>query len=101
MEIQEVKRESFEELVLKSKKPVLLDFYTSACSHCRTMEVILKAVAEARPDISVVKMNVEGASDICAAYGVSRVPTLLAIKEGSVTARQEGACSKATVLQML
>ena len=101
MKIKEATRESFEELVLKSKKPVLLDFYTSACSHCRTMEVILRAVAETRPDISVVKLNVEGMSDVCEAYGVSRVPTLLAVKEGSVTGRNEGVCSKATVLRML
>ena len=101
MKIQEIGRDSLEDMVLKSEKPVLLDFYAPSCSHCRTMEIVLGAVAEARPDASVLKINVEGAADICEAYGVTRVPTLLVIKEGRVTDRHEGTASVASVLRML
>ena len=71
---------NFEEEVLKSEIPVLVDFYADWCGPCQVLSPIVDEVAEERDDIKVGKINVDEQMELAQKYGVMTIPTLLVIK---------------------
>jgi len=93
--------ESFEQQVLRSDVPVLVDFYASWCGPCKALAPTLEELAGENPDARIVKVDIDAAPDLAARYGVRSVPSLLVFKDGQITAKQTGATSKARLQAML
>ena len=101
MEILKVNSQNFEEEVLRSKKPVLVDFYADWCGPCKMLSPIIDQVAEENEDIKVVKVNVDDAQDLAMKYQVMSIPTLVVIKEGKEINRSVGLIDKNQVVNMI
>lgn len=89
---------NFEEIVLKSGKPVVVDFWATWCGPCNMLSPIVDELGEEYKDkIEVVKCNVDEASETPVQYGIRNIPTLLFFKEGKVVDRLVGALPKVTL----
>jgi thioredoxin 1 len=92
---------NFNEEVLRSDKPVLLDFWASWCGPCRMVGPILDEIAEEREDIKVCKINVDEEPELASEYGIMSIPSLMVMKDGVIVNRSVGAKPKAQILAML
>ena len=96
-----VNEANFENEVVKSEIPVLVDFYADWCGPCRMVAPVLEEIADERTDIKVCKINVDEASALAIKFGVESIPTLLVFKNGAVSAKAIGARPKSAILEML
>ena len=92
---------NFEEEVLHSDKPVLVDFWASWCGPCRMVSPILEDIAAERSDIKVCKVNVDEEPALAANFRIMSIPTLMVFKGGKVTNQAMGARPKAQILSLL
>ena len=101
MAVIEIKSTNFQQEVLDSDKPVLLDFWASWCGPCRMVSPIVDEIAEERSDIKVGKVNVDEQPELAAQFGVMSIPTLVVMKDGKVVNQTVGARPKAQILSLL
>lgn len=101
MSVLHITKENFEEQVLHSDKPVLLDFWASWCGPCRMVAPTIDEIAEERSDIKVGKINVDEQPELASAFQVMSIPTLVVIKNGKIANRTMGAQPKAQILSLL
>ena len=101
MSVININKNNFQEVVMHSDKPVLLDFWASWCGPCRMVSPIVDEIAAERSDIKVGKINVDEQPELAAQFGVMSIPTLVVIKNGKVVNKAVGARPKAQILAML
>ena len=101
MSVITITKDNFEQEVLSSDKPVLLDFWASWCGPCRMVSPIVDEIAEERTDIKVGKVNVDEESELAAKFRVMSIPTLVVMKDGEIVNQSVGARPKAQILAML
>lgn len=101
MSILKITKENFEEEVLKSNKPVLLDFWAAWCGPCKMVSPIVDEIASELTNVKVGKVNVDEQPELAATYGVMSIPTLTVIKDGKAIKTMVGAKPKSVILRML
>ena len=93
---------SFDEVVLKSDKPVLVDFWATWCGPCRMLGPVIEELAsEYGGRVVVGKVDVDNNQEFAAKYGVRNIPTVLVFKDGEVVGRQVGVAPKKTYTDAL
>lgn len=101
MSVITVTAANFQQEVMESKLPVLLDFWASWCGPCRMVSPIVDEIAEERSDVRVGKVNVDEEPELAGRFGVSSIPTLVVMKNGQVANRAVGAIPKNSILELL
>ena len=101
MSVTNINKNNFQNEVLNSEKPVLLDFWAPWCGPCRMVGPIVDEIADERGDIRVGKVNVDEQPELAAQFGVMSIPTLVVMKNGKLANKTVGAKPKAQILAML
>mgnify|MGYP003313969711 FL=1 len=100
--IVHISDESFEEEVLQSERPVLIDYWAEWCGPCKMIAPVLDEIATEYSDrLKVVKLNIDDNPQTPPKYGIRGIPTLMIFKNGQVEATKVGAVSKAQLSAFL
>lgn len=97
-----ITKNNFEQEVLRSDKPVLIDFWAPWCGPCRMLSPVISEIAEEYGDkIKVCKVNVDDEGELAASFNVMSIPTLVVVKDGKVTNSAVGVRPKAQIVEMI
>ncbi|MBS7402425.1 MAG: thioredoxin [Oscillospiraceae bacterium] len=101
MSVITITKENFEQEVINSEQPVLVDFWASWCGPCKMLAPVIDEIAGEVRDAKVGKVNVDEQGELAARFGVMSIPTLIVFKNGEVAAKTVGVQPKQAVLDML
>lgn len=102
MNVLKITKDNYEKEVLKSDKPVLIDFYADWCGPCRMMSPIIDEIAEEMSgEIKVGKVNVDDNQELAMEYGVMSIPTIVIMENGKVKNTLVGVRDKNEIKEML
>ena len=99
MSIQSIKESSFEDEVVNSDTPVLIDFWAEWCGPCKEISSVLEEIAdEMKNKLKIVKINIDENPNIPNQYGIQSIPTLIIFKKGEPIATKVGGAIKSELL---
>ncbi|EJW13658.1 thioredoxin [Rhodovulum sp. PH10] len=103
MGVSKVSDQDFEAEVLKSDKPVVVDFWAEWCGPCRMIAPALEEIASGAlaDKVKIVKLNVDENPKVAAQYNIMSIPTLMLFKNGELSSRQVGAAPKQKLEQWI
>ena len=101
MSVLNITKNNFNEEVINSEKPVLLDFWASWCGPCRMVSPIVDEIAKERSDIKVGKINVDEQQELASAFQIMSIPTLVVVKNGKIVGQSLEARQKGQIMAML
>ena len=96
-----INKNNFQNEILNSEKPVLLDFWAPWCAPCCMVVPIIEEIAGERPDIKVGKINVDEQPELAREFSIMSIPTLVVMKNGKIVQQVSGARPKKAILEML
>ena len=92
---------NFSDLVLKSEKPVLVDFWAQWCGPCKAIAPMLDEISQENADVKIVKIDVDQNQSLAKTYGIRSIPSLYLFKDGEVVSTKLGAGSKVALSNWL
>ncbi len=101
MAIESISDAEFEDKVLKSDKPVVVDFWAPWCGPCKMIAPALEELAAERQDVRFVKINIDDNPETPTRFGVRGIPTLIVFKDGQPAATKVGALPKQQIASWL
>lgn len=101
MSVLTITKENYDNEVLNSDKPVLLDFWASWCGPCRMLSPLVDEIAAENSHIKVGKVNVDEQPDLAKKFRVMTIPTLVVMKDGNVANTSVGVISKDAILDLV
>ena len=100
MSVLHIGKSEFDEKVIKSDKPVLVDFYATWCGPCKMIAPILEEIAAEHPEYVIAKVNVDEEPELGREFKIMSIPALFVIRDGEITARAVGYRTKDALLDM-
>ena len=101
MKIIEVTKDNFDDVVLKSEIPVLVDFNANWCGPCKMLRPILEELSEERTDYKIVSINIDEEEALSQEYGIYSIPCLVVFKNGEEVSRSVGLKPKESITSMM
>ena len=102
MSVISLNEKNFDEEVLKSDKPVLIDFWASWCGPCKMMSPVIDAIAEEMGEkVKVCKINIDEEQNLAVKYNVMSIPTFIVLKDGKEVSRSVGVQDKSEIIGMI
>ena len=101
MSVLHIGNAEFEEKVIKSEKPVLVDFYATWCGPCKMIAPLLEEIAEEHPEYVIAKVNVDEEPDLAKQFKITSIPALFVIRDGEVVDKVVGYRPKGALLDLL
>ena len=99
--VKEINAGNFEEEVLKSTEPVVVDMYADWCGPCKMMGPVVEEVATEMSDVKVCKINIDEEMDLAQRYGVMSIPTFISFNGGEIKGKQIGAVPKSALVDLV
>ena len=96
-----INKNNFQNEIMDSEKPVLLDFWAPWCAPCRMLAPVVEEIANERADIKVGKINIDEQSELANKFGIMSIPTLVVMKNGKIVQQVSGVRPKNAILEML
>ena len=88
MAVIKLTKDNFDQEVMQSDKPVLIDFYADWCGPCKMMSPVVEEVSDEMPDVKVCKINIDEEMDLAQKYGVMSIPTFISFNGGEIRGKQ-------------
>lgn len=101
MSVLHVTAADFEEKVLKSSAPVLVDFWAPWCGPCQMLGPVLEELGSEQNSFTVVKINIDEEMELAARFGIASIPTLIRFENGAEVKRTMGAQPKASLYELM
>ena len=99
--VKHINTDNFEEEVIKAEGKVLVDFFATWCGPCTMLAPILEQVADSKPEVKIVKVDVDEEPELATRYKVMSIPTLIVFEKGEVVKKSLGVISKAELLDLI
>ncbi len=96
-----ITKENFEAEIIKSDKPVLVDFWAAWCGPCKMLSPTIDELAKEREDIKVCKINIDEQPELAAKFSVMSIPTIIVFKDGEVSNKTVGMQSKENLVSLI
>lgn len=96
-----INKNNFQNEIMNSEKPVLLDFWAPWCAPCRMLAPVVEEIASECADIKVGKINIDEQSELANKFGIMSIPTLVVMKNGKIIQQVSGVRPKNAILEML
>lgn len=101
MSVLHITKENFEQEILQSEKPVILDFFASWCGPCGQLSPIIDRLAEEHPELKVAKVDVDSQKELARKHKVFSIPTLVVYKNGEIAGRHTGVLSLEEIVALV
>lgn len=101
MAVIKLTADNFEQEVMQSDKPVLIDFYADWCGPCKMMGPVVEELAGEVSGVKVCKINIDEEMAVAQKYGVMSIPTFIAFKNGEIAGKQVGAVPKSKLQELI
>ena len=101
MALPQITKDNFEQEVLKSTVPVLIDFYADWCGPCKMIAPVFEEIAAETPNAKFFKLNIDEQMELAQKYSVRSIPTFVAFKNGEESKRVVGVVSKSNLVELL
>ncbi len=94
-------KDNYEQEVMKSDKPVLVDFFATWCGPCQMQGPIIDELAEEMTDVKFCKIDIDENPDLAQENGVMTIPTIMIVKNGEITYKKPGLQQKKALIKLL
>ena len=101
MSVIKLTDKNYDEVVLKSDKKVLIDFYATWCGPCKMVSPLVDEISEENPQIVVCKVDVDEEMELARQFGIMSIPTLVVMNDGKLVKKEVGYRPKNEILEML
>lgn len=101
MAVIKLTKDNFDQEVMQSDKPVLIDFYADWCGPCKMMSPVVEEISDEMSDIKVCKINIDEEMDLAQKYGVMSIPTFISFSGGEIKGKQIGAVPKSALVELV
>lgn len=101
MSVIKLTSKNYEEEVMQSKKPILIDFWAAWCGPCKMMSPVIDQIAQENEDIKVCKVNIDEEKELAEQFQIMSIPTIVAIKSAKIVNTSVGVAQKEEIINML